>query len=517
MKSRKFRVAAIVLALAFAARTEAQTLSLEFVAPTSGAISYDGTPTGTLVGTELDIDLITGLGTPSNDQIVRVCKSCRFDFETGAFLGSTPTTWVFGAGGTAVLIGGVDLDNDGIIGAGDIPLGSILLQGTWVGNPTVVALGGGFHLVGGPFVDTKHTALAEFFGLPGGPSLYDGGINLSFAAGASPPNGFTSTTVLSGNLLNQAQPTPTPTSTHSPTATRTPTHTNTPTRTKTPTSSATPTASSTPTASPTTTPTGTATATSSPTQTPTASASATFTQTETETPAPTQTPTPSPSATGSPTATTPPTATPTASRTATPSATQTPTLTRTATATPTQTPTNTRTPDIIEQTPTPQIGVDLTVQKTFANPAACAPNRSGTYLVTVRNAGDTAVSGSFTLTDTLPAGLTLSSASGANWQCNPPPPSNVVTCTFNGTLPPGASTLVTIQVDIGPSAGPVLVNIAEVSAAQGELEVGNNRATSTSICGSTGVPALGPVAIGAALLLLVSVAYVRLRSLAPRA
>jgi hypothetical protein len=506
MKNTSLRLAAICLGLAFAARAGGQTLSLEFIAPTVGTISYDGTPTGALVGTGLDIDRISGLDTPLNDQTSRTCVQCRFNFTTGSFVSSTTTSWVFSAGGPAVLTGGVDLDGDEVIGPGDIPLGTILLQGSWVGNPTVLSLGGGFHIVTGAFLDTKHDALVTFYGLPGGGSLYDGGINLSFNSGASPPSGFTSTQALSGNLGNVAQATPTATSTLTPTLTHTPTHTGTPTPTQTPTG--TPTSSATPTASATPSPTGTTT----PTSTATATSSLTPTGTATGTPTTTQSPTASPTATSSPTSTMPPTATPTASLTGTPSATQTPTLTRTATPSLTQTPTNTPTQVIIEETPTPQVGVDLSVQKTFADPAACGPNRSGSYLVTVRNVGDTDVNESFTLTDTLPAGVALVGASGVNWQCDAPPPTDVVTCTFNGTLGAGASTTVTIQVAIGPAAGPVLVNEVEVSQVMGELEVANNRATSTSLCGTAGVPALDPIAIALALLLLVGVAYFRLRS-----
>jgi len=42
---------------------------------------------------------------------------------------------------------------------------------------------------------------------------------------------------------------------------------------------------------------------------------------------------------------------------------------------------------------------------------------SGTYRLTVRNVGSAAIGGAVTVTDPVPAGLTLVSAAGAGWAC----------------------------------------------------------------------------------------------------
>jgi hypothetical protein len=100
------------------------------------------------------------------------------------------------------LIGGVDLTGDMALGAGDIPAGTVLFSGPFIGTTFVQRFAGSFRLLAGAFQDNKDPDLLAFFGLPNG--LLDGGINLSFNASSVPPNAFTSTTVFSGNVLNCA-------------------------------------------------------------------------------------------------------------------------------------------------------------------------------------------------------------------------------------------------------------------------------------------------------------------------
>jgi len=82
--------------------------------------------------------------------------------------------------------------------------------------------------------------------------------------------------------------------------------------------------------------------------------------------------------------------------------------------------------------PTPTLGVSLTHGGT--------PAQGGTFtlLPTVNNTGTGATSGTVTLTSTLPAGLSYSSATGANWNCAGSSGTNV-TCAFTGTIAVGAS------------------------------------------------------------------------------
>jgi cysteine-rich repeat protein len=217
-------------------------IDFALVAPTAGTISYDGLG-GPLFALDLDVDSVVGLDTPLRDGQTRTCVGCVLTFMTGDFSGHDSTFWFFGAGGSIILTGGVDLNDDGSIGAGDIPLGSTLLEGTFPAEATVTFVGGSFRIVGGAISDDKLSALTEFYGLPGG--VYSGGLNISFSARAKPPDGFTSQLVFSGDVFNAGEvepPTPTPTDTPEPATptdtpegpTLTPTDTRTHTRTPTP-------------------------------------------------------------------------------------------------------------------------------------------------------------------------------------------------------------------------------------------------------------------------------------------
>jgi hypothetical protein len=515
----------------------AQQLDYEFIAPTIGSISYNGMLTGTLQGSGIDVDLIVGLGTPLNDNVGRVCISCTLSFASGAFTSSTPTRWTFAAGGSIVLTGGVDLDNNGAIGAGDVPLGTTLFSGTFVTEITVVVLQGGFRVIGGSFSDTQSSALSSFFGLPTGAAVYEGGLNLSFASSTAPPNAFHSSLLFSGNMANVApDSTPTPTNTSTDTPTNTPTNTSTNTPTDTPTNTATPTPTSSATVPPTNTPTNspTNTATRTPTGTPSSTSTPTNTPTGTPTntsdigaPTTTSTPTHPPTNTRTATSTTTPTRTPTGTATntgvpsntstathtptGTPSNTSGSTSTPTGTTTATFTPTASHTREIVEETPTPQVAIDLAIEKHFADPS-CGRGHAGSYVVIVRNLGEQNSPQPPSVTDTLPSGVTLTSASGTGWDCSAST-TTVVQCVATSVFSPGESRSITIDVNIALSADAALVNTATVAGQAGELDLTNNTTTIVTLCvgGPSGAPVMDSMGFAIAIALLGAIAYWRLR------
>jgi uncharacterized repeat protein (TIGR01451 family) len=90
----------------------------------------------------------------------------------------------------------------------------------------------------------------------------------------------------------------------------------------------------------------------------------------------------------------------------------------------------------------------LTVTKT-ANPTTFVVDEPAAYTVTVTNTGEAATSGNITLSDNLAAGISLVSAVGANWSCSG---TTSLSCTFSGTLAPGASTALTLNVSVGETA-----------------------------------------------------------------
>ena len=117
--------------------------------------------------------------------------------------------------------------------------------------------------------------------------------------------------------------------------------------------------------------------------------------------------------------------------------------------------------------PPPQ-PVDLAIDKTdSADPVQAGSNFS--YLLTVSNVGDREATG-VSVSDILPAGLTLVSATGPGWTCNG---SSTINCTLIGSLPVAASSVVSLEVT-APSQATTLNNRATVSASEPDANNANN-------------------------------------------
>ena len=100
-----------------------------------------------------------------------------------------------------------------------------------------------------------------------------------------------------------------------------------------------------------------------------------------------------------------------------------------------------------------------------------------TYTVTVSNKGTGSTSGTVTLAETIPSGLTLVSMTGSGWTCN----SN--TCTNSGVLAGGASySAVTVTVNVALTAPGQVTNSVKVS--------GGNSASATATDPTTILPLL---------------------------
>src|SRR5207253_2134857 len=116
---------------------------------------------------------------------------------------------------------------------------------------------------------------------------------------------------------------------------------------------------------------------------------------------------------------------------------------------------------------------DLALAKSHAGPVV--RGNSGTYSLTVGNVGGSATSGTTTVTDTLPAGLTPTAASGTGWSCGIA--AQTVTCTStdvvgsNGSFP-----AISITVNVGQTATASLTNTATVSGG-GEINTANDSAS----------------------------------------
>ena len=181
-------------------------LTFDLNPPTSGTVSY-AVANGPLVGTDVQVDTVVGLDTAANPNVVLACCGCKLQFTTGNLIASTSTAWVFNPGGSIMLTGGIDLNNNGCGDAGDLP-STILLTGSFTGYTSVLKEGQLLKVAAGSFRDTKDNGLPPFYGLPTN-FTYFGNFNIGFQtpqAPGLPSRTFTSTAVLSGNVSNCTSP-----------------------------------------------------------------------------------------------------------------------------------------------------------------------------------------------------------------------------------------------------------------------------------------------------------------------
>jgi len=115
---------------------------------------------------------------------------------------------------------------------------------------------------------------------------------------------------------------------------------------------------------------------------------------------------------------------------------------------------------------------DLTIAKThsgnFTNGQVGA-----TFTITVSNVGSGPTSGTVSVVDNLPAGLTATAISGAGWSCV----LGTLTCTRSDVLAaaPAAYPPITVTVDVAANPPAQVINSADVSGG-GDGSINNNHA-----------------------------------------
>lgn len=187
---------------------QASQIDFNIAAPTSGSIDYAGGATP-LIGSDIDIDDIVGLGTALHNNVISACDVCTLSFTTGVLdnYDASTSTWTFTGGGSLEVVGGVDFaDNSSL---GDIPVGTTLLLGSF-SEAKVIGLPTGefqFNIFGGSFNATANSDLATYYGLPGSVE-YLGGLNISFSTSMNSTGGFNSTELFSGDVVTAPVPLP---------------------------------------------------------------------------------------------------------------------------------------------------------------------------------------------------------------------------------------------------------------------------------------------------------------------
>ncbi len=101
---------------------------------------------------------------------------------------------------------------------------------------------------------------------------------------------------------------------------------------------------------------------------------------------------------------------------------------------------------------------DLTIAKTHTGNFTQGENAAG-YTITVSNIGDGPTSGTVTVTEAIPSGLTLESMGGTGWTCTTLP-----ACTRSDALAAGASyPPITVGVNVASNAPASVTNVATVA------------------------------------------------------
>jgi uncharacterized repeat protein (TIGR01451 family) len=115
---------------------------------------------------------------------------------------------------------------------------------------------------------------------------------------------------------------------------------------------------------------------------------------------------------------------------------------------------------------------DLTIVKSHSG-SFTQGDTGDTYSLTVTNSGGAATSGTVTVTDTVPAGLTATAMSGTGWTCTQP----AGPCTRSDALNANASyPVITLTVNVANNAPSSVTNTATV-AGGGEVNTSNDTAT----------------------------------------
>jgi uncharacterized repeat protein (TIGR01451 family) len=138
-----------------------------------------------------------------------------------------------------------------------------------------------------------------------------------------------------------------------------------------------------------------------------------------------------------------------------------------------------------DPTTTTALPPDLSIAK--AHVGNFSQGQTGaSYALTVTNSGTGPSSGTVTVVDRLPSGLTGTALSGTGWSCT----LATLTCTRSDVLAAGSAyPVITATVNVAASAAPSVTNTATVSGG-GDTNAANNTASDSTSIVSSGAPDL---------------------------
>jgi uncharacterized repeat protein (TIGR01451 family) len=144
----------------------------------------------------------------------------------------------------------------------------------------------------------------------------------------------------------------------------------------------------------------------------------------------------------------------------------------------------------------PGAATDLTLTKTNTPSSFGQGSNTGYFTITPGNIGSVASTGTITVVDTLPAGMTVAAAaSGTGWACTGAVGASSVTCTTNGVISASSSgNAITLRVAVaGGLSGQILTNTAVISGGGEPAAFTGNNTASDSVAISTTATVSGTV------------------------
>ncbi len=132
----------------------------------------------------------------------------------------------------------------------------------------------------------------------------------------------------------------------------------------------------------------------------------------------------------------------------------------------------------------PNAGVDLTIDKAHTQASFAEGSTTGVFTLTPHNIGTSASSGTITVADTLPAGMTVAATpTGTGWTCTGAVGATTVSCTSSAVIGAGGTgNVITLRVAVASgTTGQVITNTATIAGGSEASQFTGNNSDSDAV------------------------------------